>query len=359
MKVGVACGGTGGHIFPGLAVADVLRKKGHEVVLWLGSRDVEDMSTRGKWDGETVSVRSRGFSSGRISLGNFSVVLGLFLATLKCLSIMRKKRPDVLLAMGSYSSVGPVLAAKCLRIPVVLHESNAVPGRAILFLSHFADVIAVAFESAASYFRGARTVLTGFPLRSDLNGRFERGLLKEGCFNLLVMGGSQGAHKLNELAVSAVCILAAEGACIQVIHLTGRNDESAVRTAYMEANVPAVVFGFLDDMGKAYSAADFAVARSGSASCTELMVASVPTLFVPFPYAVRNHQVENARCIAASGAADFIEEKDLTSLRLADYIRNVMNSPSRLLEMKMNAAKAARPHASERLAELVEESLSG
>ena len=203
MNIAIACGGTGGHIFPGVATAEVLKKRGHSVTLWLAGRDVESGSTAG-WDGSVIFVRSAGFPSG-FSFRALAVACRLAVAFFQCRSRMKSNRPDVLLAMGSYASVGPVLAARTLGVPVVLHEANAIPGRAIVFLSRFAEAVALAFKEATPYLKHQRVVVTGFPVRSDLAaGRFDDSVLKPGVFTVLVMGGSQGARRLNEIAPQAL-----------------------------------------------------------------------------------------------------------------------------------------------------------
>jgi len=317
---------------------------------------VESVSIE-NWDGKVIAVRASGFPSG-FSLQSLRVAIGLVTAALKCRKHMKQDRPDVLLAMGSYASVGPALAARSLGIPVVLHEANAVPGRAASFLSHFAAAIAVTFGKTSEMFGGRKSVLTGFPLRKDLKLRFDEGILVRGKFTVLVMGGSQGAHRLNEVVSSALCQLHKKGVPLQVMHLAGKNDESDVRRAYELAGMPAVVFGFLKDMGMAYGVADIAVSRAGAASCMELSLYQVPALLVPLPSARRDHQMENARILESAGAADVIAESDLTSERLGEYIENCVKDRARLDKMKQHMQAIATPDAAEKLAELVIEQVA-
>ena len=205
MKIALACGGTGGHIFPGLATAEALRARAHAVTVWLAGKDGEAEAVR-EWSGPALTVPAEGLPAG-LSPKAVRALWRLLGAIRRCGRIMDRDRPHVLLAMGSYASVGPVLAARTLGVPVVLHEANAVPGRAISFLARFADAVAVAFSSAAKLLRHDRVVFTGFPVRPDLDRRFDTGLLQTGCFTVLIMGGSQGAHRLNETACEALCRL--------------------------------------------------------------------------------------------------------------------------------------------------------
>ena len=357
MKVGVACGGTGGHVFPGLATAVELRKRGHDVVLWLSGRDIESVSTGG-WDGRIVKVKAGGLPSG-FSLSAVAAGAHLASAFLASVRRMRREPPNVLLAMGSYASVGPVLAARVLRIPVVLHEANAVPGRAICVLARFAVTVAVTFESSARYLAGRRVAVTGLPVRGGLDARFEEGVLRPGLFTVLVMGGSLGAHRVNEIAAEAMCRLHRAGRPVQVIHLTGAADETMVGSLYAEAGVPHMVFGFLKEMGKAYHAADLAICRAGAASCMELAVCGVPSLLVPLPSAMRDHQTANAQEMKRAGGADVMAEKDLTADRLVEYIEGRRADRHGLAGMKEALKRIAVDGAAARLADLVEQAAAG
>lgn len=354
MKIAVACGGTGGHIFPGLAVADCLRVRGHDVTLWLSGRSVERTSLKG-WGGEVVSVSSAGFPSG-LSLRCIGVAFRLAFAVVNCIFRMRKRRPDVLLAMGSYSSVGPVLAARSYRVPVVLHEANAVPGRAIAFLSRLASTVAVTFD-VASQDLGGKAVLTGLPLRSSLDLRFPADALVEGDFTVLIMGGSQGAHVLNEIGSKAVCAMHAAGSVIQVVHLTGPDDEQTVRDRYDKAGLRHLVVPFLEEMGFAYGAADVAVTRAGASTCMELAACGIPAVLIPLPSARRDHQAANARVLVSAGAADMIPETDLSVTSLRDHLQNCVRDGQKLQAMKTAMSALAVPDAAERVASLLESSV--
>lgn len=352
MKVAVACGGTGGHIFPGLAVAEVLQKRGHGVTLWLAGRDVEQASTV-DWDGPTIRIRAKGFSS-RIGLGAIGVCFRLLAAIMASMREMRQSQPDVVLAMGSYASVGPVVAARLLRIPTVLHESNAVPGRAVACLSRFAARVAVGCQAATTSLAHDDVTVTGFPLRRRLDGSFEEGMLAPDQFTVLVMGGSQGAHALNETVSAAVVRLQQQACPVNVVHLAGRKDADAVREQYRSAGVRALVFEFLGEMGKAYHAADLAIARSGAATCAELAACAVPALLVPLPTARRQHQLHNAMVMSGSGGADIIAQEALTVDRVCEAIDALRRDPDRLAEMRKALKRSAVLDGADQLANLVE-----
>lgn len=354
MKVAVACGGTGGHIFPGLATADVLRERGHDVTLWLAGKDVETPAVK-NWSGRIITVPSEGLPSG-FSLRTLRALWRILSAVRTCRRLMKVERPDVLVAMGSYASVGPVAAALSRRIPVVLHEANVLPGRAIALFAGRATAVAASFEESRFYLKRKDIVITGMPIRKELEkaaGRTSAAGVDRNLFTVLVMGGSRGAHKLNDVVSAAMAQIHKLGHKVQVIHLAGVADEEAVRKAYAEAGVSARVHAFSDDMAGIYAATDLAICRSGAATCGELAVFAVPALLVPYPFAARDHQMANARAVEKDGAADVVPERDLSVSWLADYVAGCISSSGRLARMSAAARARAPRSAAASLADLV------
>lgn len=356
MSIVIACGGTGGHIFPGIAVANVLRKYGKEVVLWLSGRNVETLSVQG-WDGPIVSIKSMGLPT-RFSLKTIRAVMAMAYSLYECRSIMKKHRLEAVLAMGGYGSVGPVLSARSLNIPVILHEANVVPGRAVSILAPFANTVAVSFEATSQYFKHAPTVFTGFPIRHLTQEKVDAPL-KPNHFTLLVTGGSQGAHRLNEICSEAIVQLHNTGKPVQVIHITGAIDEKTVRAKYEKYGVFHLVYPFCSEMGKIYHSADLAITRAGAATCMELTACKLPALLVPLPYAPRDHQTANARIMQTAGH-DMIPESKLTPQLLINYIEQCMINPNKLIQMKQHLAssKIVVPDADRRIAEVVMKNIS-
>ena len=355
MKTAIACGGTGGHIFPGLATAEVLRRRGHEIELWLAGKDVETPAVQG-WAGPIVTVPSEGLPSG-FSPRAFRSVWKMLRAAQLCRQGMRERRPDVLLAMGSYASAGPVYGALRWRIPIILHEANVLPGRAIRLFSRWATAVAVSFEESGYYLRRGDLVCTGMPLRGDLEQAARIPVAPDpsrDLFMVLIMGGSRGAHRLNEMASEAVLRAHAAGHRIGVIHLAGYADENAMRQAYAQAGVPHEVFPFTNDMASLYRRADIAVCRAGAATCAELAIFALPALLVPYPFAAYDHQTANARALEKKGAADVVPEEDLTIEWLADYLVSIMRNPGRLARQRAAARLRATGNGAEALADLVE-----
>lgn len=352
LHIAVACGGTGGHIFPGLSTARALRDRGHHVTLWLSGKDVESTVLQG-WKGPVITIPSEGFQFG--PLRNIVTAFRIFIAVIRCWIAMFRHRPDAVLAMGSYSSIGPCLAARLRRIPVVLHEANAIPGKAVRMLAGKAASIAICFEETRYHLKGLNLVTTGMPLRSELRPSDLRPPTPE--FRLLVMGGSGGAHVINEVVSQAICLLKSQAPRFKfhVSHLTGPADESHIRRRYESAGVDADVCAFTQEMAALYETADLAVCRAGASTCAELGVFGLPALLIPYPHAASDHQTANARALEKLGAAAVIQQSDMTIEWLADYLRSQIDEPARLEKMRAHAVRLDSLNAAAKLAETVEQ----
>lgn len=354
MKIIVACGGTGGHSFPGIAVAKELASRGHEVAIWASGRDIES-SVLKSWEGPVFSTRARQLRLKYI----FSILSSIF----RCMRAMKRAKPDVLLAMGSYSSLPPVLAAHHYHVPVVLHEANTIPGKAVEFLSRYAKVVATSFEITKNHLHRTKVELTGLPIRGEIAKGTRFDFIPSGSWTIFVTGGSQGAHRVNELASEALCIVKHEldkrqspGRKLYVIHQTGSADEPWVMAKYAEAGLPARVHAFEREMANAFASADLVVARAGASTCFELAACAKPTLFIPLPSAMRNHQHFNADAFAAKGAAAEAKQSMLTAKNLARFIINAYDNPGKLADMSDRIRALAPVDAAAKVADLVEKS---
>ena len=358
MKAAVACGGTGGHVFPGLATARELLSRGHEVTLWLTGRDTEQ-SARRDWDGPVVEIPARGFPAG-FSSESFRRAWNLGRAVWRSRARMRADRPDVLLAMGSYASVGPCGAARWLGVPIVLHEANVIPGRAVRLFARGAAAVATGFEETRYHLSGARLAVVGIPLRDELTEAARnlppRDRSRSAPLSLLVVGGSLGAHRLNEVTTAALARLQRTGERFAVTHLTGPKDAAEVRAAYAAAGVAAEVIDFTKYMAPLYHAADLAICRAGASTCAELAFFGVPALFVPYPHAAMDHQTANARALEKRGTADVVDESALTPEWLEAYLAQTIRHPERLARLREAALREGVKNGTAALADLVEAS---
>ena len=352
MKIIVACGGTGGHAFPGLAVAAELKRRGHEVVVWDSGRDIESSVMR-SWEGPVFSTGARQLSPKNA----FSILASV----MRCRREMKRARPDALLAMGSYSSLPPVLAARMCKVKVFLHEANTVPGKAVEFLSRFADTVAISFDMTARYLKDVKTVRTGLPVRSAITQGRRFDFIPANAFVVFVTGGSQGAHAVNLLMMDAISMLKreldrrGEGARpLYVIHQTGAKDETLVMTEYAKAALPARVHAFENEMANAFASADIVVARAGASTCFELAACGKPALLIPLPTAMRNHQHFNADAFAAKGAADEGIQAQLAAKQVCRYLLEKYDHPEHLSRMAEKMKELATPDAAAKVADLVE-----
>lgn len=350
--VAIACGGTGGHVFPGLAVALELVARGSQVLLLVSEKAVDQQAL-----GRTPQLRSVALPAvGLSGLGLPRFAVGLWRSWRKVHQLFRQHRPQAVLSMGGFTGAAPVLAGKARGARTFLHESNAIPGKANRWLGRWADAAFVAFPSAAAGLRCRCVCTTGTPVRPGFRPTDPAGCrialgLDPDRPTLLVMGGSQGAHRINELVVEGLAALARGESRLQVVHLTGPADAEWVRAAYAQQGTPAVVRPFLAEMELALGAATAAVSRAGGSSLAELAAMQVPAVLIPYPHAADNHQLVNARILAQAGAAVLLEQAGATGQRLATEILALIQQPSLRAAMRQQLAQWHRPDAANRIAE--------
>ncbi|MGI5870249.1 MAG: UDP-N-acetylglucosamine--N-acetylmuramyl-(pentapeptide) pyrophosphoryl-undecaprenol N-acetylglucosamine transferase [Kiritimatiellia bacterium] len=352
MRIVVTCGGTGGHVFPGVAAALAMQAKGHEVALLLSGRNVEGEAPAG-WRGEVLRV-----AIPRLSWRRPASFFLMVRACFASVAVLRRFRPAVLLGMGSYTSFPPVLAARLLRTPVVLHEANAIPGKAVSALSRLAVKACIAFDDAARRLPQSVAVEnTGLPVRPGIVGAAPGEFADPSRFTVLVMGGSQGSRAVNQAVAGAVAILDSEpeqAAALRVIHLAGRGNEDAVKAAYATVrNIPVEVIGFSERMGALYAAADFCISRAGAASCFELCLCGVPALLIPLPKLANDHQTANAKAMQALGACEMMAQDTATPEAVAAVIRRIRGDEAARAAMRETLLARARPDAADALARVV------
>lgn len=326
MKVLIAGGGTGGHLYPGIAIArEVLKEPGSEV-LFVGTAQGIEARVLPK-EGLAVRFITVGKLKGMNPLAILKTMAMLPVSVLQSLRIVREARPDVVIGVGGYSS-GPVgIAAKLLRVPLLIIEPNSYAGLANRQLGKLAEKVVLCFpgSSAQKFFPAQKTVLVGPLVRKGIDaGERVKSLAGFGLdpdrFTLFVMGGSGGAHAINMAMKKAVPLLT-DIPGIQVLHQTGAADVDEVTAGYRTEGMRARVLPYIDDMAAAYAAADLVISRSGATTVAELAVCGKRAVLIPFPFAADNHQEFNARTLAGLGKADVIVQKDLTPELLAQAIR--------------------------------------
>ncbi|OIO37649.1 MAG: undecaprenyldiphospho-muramoylpentapeptide beta-N-acetylglucosaminyltransferase [Candidatus Omnitrophica bacterium CG1_02_49_10] len=358
MNVLISCGGTGGHIFPAMALADSLGKSSPDArfLFVLSGRAIEK-DIFGKRGDRTVhldlSTISRSFSR-----KSMTALMKLVIAFFRSISVILAFKPDVSVGFGGYASVPPVLASAVMRVPVIIHEQNARFGLANRFLSVFARGVAVSFSRMLDGRNNRKYRLTGNPLRSGLVPDGKAAAL--GFFALsddrntfLVMGGSQGSHSINDAACGAFSAL--ERSLlekVQIIHLCGTEDEEMrVKSTYADLGVPAWVRPFLEDMSYAYNAADIVISRAGAMTIAEIVHFAVPSVLIPYPYGDK-HQLDNARILAEAGAAVILDDDGRLD-GLKDIVKDFIAGSSSLINAAGSLKGLMPTDAAEKLSDMI------
>ena len=347
MNAVIACGGTGGHLFPGIAVAEVLRDRGHEVILLVSEKEIDALALSGRTNFRFEKLPTVGLPS-PFSPAILGFIRRFYESLTLCRSIYRKFKPQVVLGMGGFTSTAPVLAGRIRGVSTFIHESNAIPGKANRLTARMVRAVMLGFKECAPFFPKARTEVTGTPIRTELKpldrqvARQRLGLRTD-LPTLLVMGGSQGASGINQAIIKSLPFL--HGAPLQVIHLSGARDERLVADNYGREKIPAYISAFHHRMEEVYSAADLLVARAGAASLAEFAAFSLPSILIPFPYAADDHQTRNAEIYARAQAAVLVKESEITGELLARKIRELIESPERIRNMSVNSLQLAPKNA--------------
>jgi UDP-N-acetylglucosamine--N-acetylmuramyl-(pentapeptide) pyrophosphoryl-undecaprenol N-acetylglucosamine transferase len=352
--VAIACGGTGGHLFPGLAVAERLAREGCAVAVLISPKEVDQQAVKSVRGMEVFTLPAVAWQRG----SRFAFPFGFCRSWWASWKIFKSRRPHAVLAMGGFTSAPPVLAAKCFGARTFLHESNTIPGRANRFLARFVDEAFVGFPTTAARLRARKVTHTGTPVRPQFRPRDAATCraalgLDPGRPTILVMGGSQGAGGINEIVLSTLPLLADRAWRWQWLHLTGTADFEKVVQAYTARKIKAVVRPFLREMELALGAATVAVSRAGASSLAELAAMRLPSVLVPFPAAAGNHQFHNARAFEMAGAARLLEQKHATPGRLMAWLRKLVDDETARGAMRTALAQWHTPQAAERIAEIM------
>ena len=346
----VTGGGTGGHLFPGISLAQAMMGAYPSCeVLFIGTERKVDRTALSSLGFETTTIKSQGIKG-----KNFlSIVKALFqqpMAIWQATKIIRKFKPDLVFGVGGYVTGPVILASRLLGVTTCIHEQNSIPGLTNKLLGHIANKIFVSLPGSEKYFPTKKTILSGNPVRSNIikASREPKTISEQEPFTLLILGGSQGARRLNSL------MLEAAESCLSklspppfIIHQTGGQDEDTVRMKYAELGLNAKVQAFYSDMAKIYSQADLIISRAGATTLAELTVFHKPVILIPFPYAADNHQEINGRYLVEAGAGIMFRQDDLTGEKLGTEIKQLLDNKEILADMSNNSGMVSKPEATE------------
>lgn len=355
----IACGGTGGHLFPGIAVAEVLKAQGHQVTILISEKKIDAIAASGHKD---LTFEKMPFLAmpKPWSPKIFGFLSGLWKGMKQCRKIIRDKKVDVVLGMGGFTSFIPLYSGRKEKCRTLIHESNAIPGKSNKLNARYSDIVLCGLEACKQHFLEHPDIrVVGTPVRNSMRKTGSEDpyaffKLEKNRKTLLIMGGSQGARGVNR--VVGMTLEQFEKMGIQVLHIAGPTDYEEVIDVY--AKHPLLtqhVAAFCHRMDLAYRVADLAVARSGASSMSELAYFGVPSLLVPYPTAAEDHQTRNAEIFDRAGAARLLTEKDLNANVLADAVRDILFNPAGGKAMKAAANSMASRDSAEKIAKLIVE----
>ncbi len=350
MRVIITGGGTGGHLFPGIALATGLQQRVADCeVMFIGTRRHLDMETLAEFDFQRESISCMGLKGMGLT-HRFKSLAGLPGAVFEARRIIRKFGPDLVFGVGGYVTGPVLLAAKLLSIPTCIHEQNSVAGLANRMISRFVDKVFLSIPGDYP-FPAHKTVVAGNPVRDEiLAAAREKQEIKRDELTLLVLGGSLGAHRINMLMLEAIAIIQEESElAVHLVHQTGIADEDRVRGGYAAAGMEAEVAPFFKDMASLYKRADLVVARAGATTLAELSVMGLPALLIPYPYAADDHQEKNGSYYVDGGGACMYRESELDEKLLASAIIELLQSPDELHSMAAQMKKMGKPDATRRI----------
>lgn len=359
-RIVVTGGGTGGHLFPGIALAKGMQDRvGNCRVLFIGTSRHLDKKTLAGFDFELETIQCMGLKGMGLK-HRLRSLAQLPQAIFEAGKILKRFAPHLVFGVGGYVTGPVLLAAKIKGIPVCIHEQNSIPGLANRMLSRIADKIFISLPCRYR-FPEAKTFMAGNPVRTEI---IEAGKKREARSNtetnILVLGGSQGAHRVNMLVLEAAGLLVKDlGSILSITHQTGAADIEAVRNGYEEMGMKAEVSDFIQDMGDVYQKADLVISRAGATTLAELAVVGVPAILIPYPYAADNHQQTNGSYFETGGAAIMFLENELSGEKLSVAVRELIHDTGRTDQMAKAMKKMGRPEAADRIIDACLDMITG
>lgn len=343
-------GGTGGHLFPGISLAQAMMQAYPDCeVLYIGTERKVDKRALTDLGFKVMTIRSQGIK-GKSLPAKIKALFRQPAAILEAARIIKQFKPDLVFGVGGYVTVPVIISARILGITTCIHEQNSIPGLANRLLGHIVHRIFASLPGSEKYFPASKTILSGNPVRRSIIQAADRTAQKEYSepLTLLILGGSQGARRLNSLMLEAAAeVLLELSPRPHIIHQTGEHDESYVEEKYMELGFNARVQAFFSDMAKIYTEADIVVSRAGATTLAELTVFHKPVILVPYPYAADNHQEINGRYLVQAGGGIMFKQSELNGKKLGEEIKKLLSNTALLSEMAANSGKTAKPKATE------------
>jgi len=350
----IAGGGTGGHLFPGIAIAnEFMTRNSATQVIFISTGNRLEKAVLSKAGFELRSIQVAGIK-GRGIWNQLKSVLKIPGAILAGMGLLKNFSPDLIVGLGSYSAGPVVMGAWLMRIPIAIHEQNILPGITNKILARFADRIYISFENTQSRLSPKKVYWTGNPVRQELlgtSGQPENGTAQEisqAQFTVLIIGGSQGAHGINMAMIEALEHFQ-NSERLHFVHQTGEADQAPVSNAYRKKSVSSTVQSFFDNMAEQYHQADLIICRAGATTVAEITALGKAAIFIPFPYAADNHQMLNAADLAKDGAAEIIIEKELNGILLSERIEHYMDDREALEDMAARARRHGNPEAAKNI----------
>lgn len=357
MKVIIAGGGTGGHLFPGLALAEEFKRRDSSTeVIFVGTEHGLEARVIPR-EGYTLKfLRAEGLVGVSI-IKKLKAIIKIFFSILDSHRIIKTVRPDIIIGVGGYASGVILFVASIKSIPTMIIEQNANPGMTNKILGKFVNTVCISYQESISFFPGVRTFLTGNPVRlqvfkGNIEAAYKLFSLERDLFTVFIFGGSAGARSINRAMVDALNYLYDLKDKIQFLHQTGQRDYENIRDAYRKVGFKGTIAPFIYQMGEAYAVADIVIARAGATTLAELTALGKPAILIPYPYAAGNHQELNAKKLVDMGAAKMILDREMKGEILAEMIRNLYENEKLRAEMQNNSKSVGRPDAAEKIVDI-------
>ena len=347
-KILIAVSSTGGHIYPGIALAGTLKKKGWDV-FFVGKKSEIIKSVGYRF----YALSSVGYPRA-LSILTSIFFIKFFYSIIQSIKILLKEKPGIVIGFGGYVSFPAIFSAWLMNIPSIIHEQNFIPGLANKLSAKFADKICISFEDSKKYFPSEKVVFTGNPVRSEILN-ISKPLTYHLPFTVLIFGGSQGAHNINIALINSLAKLLSVKEKIRFIHITGENDFEIMKNAYKNNGFTAEVHKYLYNIEAAYKNASFVVCRAGATTIAELIVLKMPAILIPYPYSTENHQKANADYLVKNGCGILVEEKYID--KLPDEIIKIAKSPELIANMSDSYQKITYPDPIKTFLDLIEKSV--